>query len=88
MKMIIAIIDDALSNDISQVLLGANYRVTQLATTGGFLRGGSTTLMVGVEDDRVEDALQIFRDRVPASQDLENFLVTLYVLNIKNFDRL
>ena len=88
MKMIFAIIDDAQSDDISQVLLSANYRVTKLATTRGFLRGGATTLMVGVDDDRVKNALQIIRDQVQESQDTANNQVTIYVLNVKSFNRL
>jgi len=88
MKMIIAIIDDVKSDVISRALLNSNYRVTQLATTSGFLRGGATTLMVGVDDELVGDALQIIRDQIPASTAPDKYLATIYVLNIKNFNRL
>ena len=62
--------------------------MTQLATTGGFLRGGATTIMVGVEDELVENALIIIRKSVPESVDTNKNQVTLYVLNVKNFNRL
>jgi uncharacterized protein YaaQ len=88
MKMIIAIVDDAIRGDISRNLLEANYRVTQLATTGGLLHNGATTLMVGVEDELVEKALQIIRKSVPKSPDQNKNQATLYVLNLKNFNRL
>jgi uncharacterized protein YaaQ len=88
MKMIIAIVEDSLVEEISSCLLNADYRVTQLATTGGFLRVGSTTLMTGVEDDRVEDALQIIRGEIHKIPQSQRNPVTLYVLNIKSFTRI
>lgn len=88
MKMIMAIVNDERYQQISQTLLSANYRVTQLATTSGFLRGGETTLMIGVSDDQVEEALQIIREQIPATQDLDKKRATIYVLNVKNFYRL
>ena len=88
MKMIMAIVDDGKHEQISQTLLSAKYRVTQLATTSGLLRGGETTLMIGVNDDQVEDALTIIRDQIPASHDPDKKQATIYVLNVKNFSRL
>lgn len=87
MKMILAIIDDPLSDIVSQALLAANYRVTQLATTGGFLRGGATTLMVGVEDQLVEKALKIIRQEIHPQSNPEKTSATLYVLNVKSFNQ-
>lgn len=85
MKMIIAIINNVKSDDVSRALLNANYRVTHLATTGSFLRDGATTLMIGAESALVEDALAIIRSQIPP--DDEKKQATLYVLNVKNFDR-
>lgn len=87
MKMILAIIDGPQSEIVSNALLEADFRVTQLATTGGFLRGGDTTLMIGVEDQLVDKALQIIRNQIPPSADPEKPSATLYVLNVKGFDR-
>ena len=36
-----------------------NFSVTRLATTGGFLRAGNTTIIVGTEDDKVEKAIEV-----------------------------
>jgi len=83
-----AIADDDIHNEISTSLIKMDFRVTQLASTSGFLRDGSTTLMIGVEDEKVDEALQIIRDAVPKTPDSERKQVTLYVLNIKNFNRL
>jgi uncharacterized protein YaaQ len=88
MKMIIAIVDDTIQGEISKKLLEENYRVTQLATTSRFLRGGATTLMVGVENELVENALSIIRKSIPEPTDPKKNQATLYVLNVKNFNRI
>ena len=59
MKLIIAIIQDEDASRLISELMTADYRVTKLATTGGFLRSGNTTLLVGVEDDKLNDALDV-----------------------------
>ena len=55
MKMIIAIVQDQDSQELSDQLVKNNFRATKLATTGGFLRAGNTTFLCGVDDDRVDD---------------------------------
>ncbi len=59
MKLILAIVNH---DDASKVLKGLTqngYSVTKLATTGGFLMAGNTTLIIGVEEDKVDGALEI-----------------------------
>lgn len=85
--MILAIVDNAIKDSVSEALLGSDFRVTQLSTTRGFLRGGATTLMLGVDDSLVEEALQIIRENVKGSTNPDN-PSTLYVLNVKSFNRL
>ena len=88
MKMIVAIAEENLHTEISNSLINKGFRVTQLSTTSGFLRGGSTTLMIGVGNEKVEEALQLIRDAVPKSPNDEANRVTLYVLNVKSFHQL
>ena len=59
MKLIIAIIQDEDASRLINELMTEGYRVTKLATTGGFLRAGNTTLLVGVEDDRLDKAMEV-----------------------------
>ena len=59
MKLIIAIVNKEDSNTVSSALTQEGFSVTRLATTGGFLRAGNTTFMLGVEDDRVDAAIAI-----------------------------
>ena len=58
-KLIIAIIQDEDASRLINELMTEGYRVTKLATTGGFLRAGNTTLLVGVEDDRLDKAMEV-----------------------------
>ena len=59
MKLIIAIVQDEDSARLVRGLMDAGYGVTKLATTGGFLRSGNTTLLVGVEDERFDGAMEV-----------------------------
>ena len=59
MKLIIAIVQDEDASRLINKLMDEGYGATKLATTGGFLRAGNTTLLVGVEDDRFQAAMDI-----------------------------
>src|SRR5690606_21136355 len=61
-KLIIAVVQDRDSNRLSRALVRENLRVTKLASTGGFLREGNTTFLIGVDDDQVEKVLRIIRE--------------------------
>lgn len=59
MKLIIAIVQDEDASRLVSKLMNGGFGVTKLATTGGFLRAGNTTLLVGVEDDKLEAAVAV-----------------------------
>lgn len=59
MKLIIAIVQDEDSSKLLSKLMQNGFGVTKLATTGGFLKAGNTTLLLGVEEDRVDEAIRI-----------------------------
>ena len=62
MKIILAIIQDKDSNRLSNELIDANIRATKLSSTGGFLKAGNSTFIVGIEDDRVNEVLEIIQN--------------------------
>ena len=62
MKLIIAIVQDEDAVRLVSALMERGYGVTKLATTGGFLRAGNTTLISGVDDAKLDDALSIIED--------------------------
>lgn len=61
MKLMIVIIQDDDSNDLLDALRDEKIGVTKLSSTGGFLRAGNTTLMIGIDEDRVDEALDIIK---------------------------
>lgn len=85
--MIIAIMEDQFTEATSSALVKADFRITRLASTGGFFREGATTLMIGVEDDLLETALELIREQIPISNNPEKIHATIYVLNVKDFRR-
>ncbi|MBW6410340.1 cyclic-di-AMP receptor [Clostridium weizhouense] len=62
MKLVIAIVQDEDAPDVLDSLTDKDFRVTKLATTGGFLKAGNTTLMVGVEEDKLDQVIDIVKD--------------------------
>lgn len=62
MKLVIAIVQDDDAANVVSKLNKENFRVTKLATTGGFLRAGNTTLLVGVEEERTDEVIRIIRE--------------------------
>jgi uncharacterized protein YaaQ len=88
MKMIIAIIRDNDNEPVSQALVAAGFRVTRVASTGGFLRRGSSTLMIGVEDEKVEQAIQVLRESTTPAEDPGVRRATLFVLNVEHFSQI
>ncbi|MFC4389288.1 cyclic-di-AMP receptor [Gracilibacillus marinus] len=62
MKLILAVIQDKDSNRLIDALGERNFKTTKLSSTGGFLKEGNTTLMIGCEDQEVDDALQVIQD--------------------------
>ncbi|MGI6082800.1 MAG: cyclic-di-AMP receptor [Limnochordia bacterium] len=59
MKLIVAVIQDEDAVPLMKALTAQKHRATKLASTGGFLLRGNTTLMIGVQDDEVDSVLEI-----------------------------
>ena len=55
MKLVIAIVNKDDSSALIQKLNKAGFMSTKLSTTGGFLRAGNITLLIGTEDERVDE---------------------------------
>ena len=58
-KLIIAIVQDEDASKLISKLMQNGFSVTKLATTGGFLKAGNTTLLLGVDESRIDDAVHI-----------------------------
>jgi uncharacterized protein YaaQ len=62
MKLIIAIVSNDDAHALSNALNKKNFSVTRLSTTGGFLKIGNTTLLIGIEDDQKEAVFDIIKE--------------------------
>ena len=88
MKLIIAIIKDEDNDKVSRALTKNDFRVTFIASTGGFLRSGRSTLLIGVEDEQVEEALDVIRNNSKKPEKTKEKRATIFVLNVDQFTQL
>lgn len=77
MKIILAIVQDKDSNRLANELIDANIRATKLSSTGGFLKAGNSTFIVGIDDDRVEEALELVKKTCQSRKQYVSTPVTL-----------
>ena len=70
MKMIYAIVRNDNEDDVVSQLTQHHYSVTRLSTTGGFLRKGNTTLMIGAEDEKVDEVISLIKQECGQHQKL------------------
>jgi uncharacterized protein YaaQ len=59
MKLIVAIVQAYDTDRLLRTVTSAGFRVTRIQSTGGFLRAGNSTVLMGVEDDRVRECLDL-----------------------------
>lgn len=62
MKLIMAIINNDDSTAVADKLMAEGFYATRLATTGGYLKAGNTTFIVGIQDDKVDQVLGIIKE--------------------------
>jgi len=86
MKMIILIVKDNDADALTQALTSAEYRVTRVASTGGFLRSGVVTLLLGVDDDRVDHAIGLVKSKLAPLASGEK-RATLFVVPVERFEQ-
>lgn len=72
MKLIIAIAHERDKHKLADALLRHGLTFTKLGSTGGFLRQGNVTVMIGVNDDAVEDVLRVLRESCGATEEFVN----------------
>ena len=76
-KLIIAIVQDEDASRLIGNLMNDGFSVTKLATTGGFLKSGNTTILAGVEDSRVQDCLGIIEKVCKSRKQIATSPVTM-----------
>lgn len=62
MKLVLAIINHDDANAVTQSLTKKGFSSTKLATTGGFLMSGNTTILVGVDEEKVQTVIDVIHE--------------------------
>lgn len=77
MKLIIAIVQDEDASHLISSLMNEGFSVTKLATTGGFLKSGNTTILAGVEDSQYDACLKIIEKVCKSRKQIATSPVTM-----------
>ena len=97
MKLIQAIVHSDDADAVIKALLNRGFRATRMASTGGFLREGNTTIVSGVEEGQVDEALNIIKQHVksrlymprwPQMEKVEVSGAIVFVINVERIERL
>ena len=88
MKLMMVILRKKDCEPVIQALVEDDFRVTRVASTGGFLRQGNVTLLIGTDEEKVDSALEIIRTNVGDSDQPEQARATVFVLDVAQFEQL
>lgn len=88
MKMMIVVLRDEDTEKVLQELIDRSFGVTRIATTGGFFRRGNTTLIIGTEDDQVDEAMDLIRANTSETDDPSHRKATVFVINVADFQKI
>ena len=74
MKLVITVVHDRDKNRITESLLRNGFKFTKIGSTGGFLREGNVTLLIGVPEDDLEQCLQVIGESCKTREQFVNVL--------------
>ena len=86
MKLIIAIVRDVDAGPVVDHLIANGHRVTRVASTGGFLRRGNVTLLVGAEEENVKPVISLLREACSTPEPGQH-RATVFVVNASHFEQ-
>ncbi|MGE3797565.1 MAG: cyclic-di-AMP receptor [Thermomicrobiales bacterium] len=94
-KLIIAVVQNDDADSVVDALLENDFRTTRLASTGGFLRRGNTTLLIGAFEDQIDTVLNLIRQHArqgaQAPEDTPGLTpqaaATVFVLDLEEYER-
>ncbi len=85
MKLILAIVTAEAVDPVSSALMERKYTVTHISSVGGFLRRGQSTLVVGMDESKLQDALTVIRTACAPLSRPETHAATIFVLDASQF---
>lgn len=88
MKLMMVVLNNSDADEVIKELIDEDYRVTRVASTGGFLRRGNTTLFVGTEGDQIDRALEIIKESSVEPLQPGQRRATVFVLDVDRYTQL
>lgn len=89
MKLILTIIRDVDDAKVLDALVTRGYRVTRVASTGGFLRRGNVTLFIGAEAEQVQPVIDLLRETCsPPEPGQHKHRATVFVVDAPHFEQI
>jgi uncharacterized protein YaaQ len=95
MKLIVAIVQGEDADDVIRAMLAAGHRLTRINTTGGFLRRGNATLLIGVEEHQIDEVIGLMQattrrrtESAPLEKGIPEYAATVFVLDSSHFIRI
>jgi uncharacterized protein YaaQ len=85
MKMMIVLVRDHDAEELTQAFTNGNFGVTRVASTGGFLRSGVVTLLVGVEGASVQTAIDLIRAKIKPGPETPH--ATIFVVPVERYEQ-
>ncbi len=76
MKLVFSIMHDEDAPRVMDELNKNGFMVTKMCSSGGFLKAGNTTLLVGVDETRVDEVLLIIEAKSKSRKQLVNTSLT------------
>jgi uncharacterized protein YaaQ len=84
MKLMSVIIQDRNSDRVIEALIREGYAITRMASTGGFLRQGNVTLLLGLESKQVSKVMTLLKNNC-ISTDPNRHAATIFVLDMPEY---
>lgn len=72
MKLVIAVVQDKDHRRVTEALLERGFKFTNIASTGGLLREGNVTFLIGVDTDQIDDVITVLREHSKTREQLVN----------------
>jgi uncharacterized protein YaaQ len=88
MKLIIAVLHHTDGEETLNALIDAGFRVTRMASSGGFLRRGNAAFLIGAPADQVASALQLIRQHSTPPLDPGLKRASVFVLSTDRYEQL
>ncbi len=80
MKLILATTRDENASQLIDRLIEHEFRATRINSVGGFLKKGNSTIVVGIDDEFVDDILRLIRESATPAN--------VYVINLARYERI